>query len=452
MSNQELFKDICIKGQIPGEKSKRLGLLREKVVAKAAYNVTPIFVDCAKGAMIRDVDGNCFLDFAGGVGVMNVGHSHPSIIEAVKNQAEKFFHTNFHMVMYESYIKLAEKLASLSPGSSIKKVMFLNSGAEAVENAIKIARAYTKKPGVIVFDNAFHGRTLFTLGLTSKAKALKENFGPFPGSIYRFPYAYCYRCPFKMKYPQCDLYCTKFLENALETWLLPEDINSILVEPIQGEGGFIVPPDKFLKRINEICKKFKILLVVDEIQSGFGRSGKLFASEHSNIEPDIMTLAKSIGAGIPLAAVISKEEIVDSIKLGGLGSTFGGNPLACVSALEVLKIIDKEKLLERSNEIGRKIMDSFLDMQTKFSIIGDVRGKGSMVAFELVKDRNTKLPATEETAELSKICLNKGLILIKAGVYGNVIRVLVPLVVTDAQLMQGLNIIRQGLKEITCKE
>jgi len=452
MSNQELFKDICIKGKIPGEKSKKLGLLREKVVAKAAYNITPIFIDCAKGAMIKDIDGNCFLDFTSGISVMNIGHSHPSIIKAVKNQAEKYFHTTFHVVMYEPYIKLAEKLSKLAPGSSKKKVMFLNSGAEAVENAIKIARAYTKKPGIIVFDNAFHGRTLFTLALTSKSKKLKEQFGPYPGDIYRFPYAYCYRCSFNMKYPQCDFYCTKFIENALETWLNPEDIGCILIEPIQGEGGFIIPPDDYLVKINEICKKYNMLLIVDEVQTGFGRSGKLFDSEHSNIEPDIMTLAKSIGAGIPLAAVISKEEIIDSVKVGGLGSTFGGNPLACVAGLEVLDIIEKEKLLERSNEIGRKIMDAFTEMQKEFSTIGDIRGKGSMVAFELVKDRNTKEPAAEEVAEIMKISLTKGLLLLNAGVHGNIIRILVPLVVTDAQLKHGLEIIRESLREITCKE
>jgi len=450
MSTQEFSKDVYVKGEIPGAQSKKLGLLREKVVAKAVYNVTPIFADRAKGAIIKDVDGNYFLDFSGGVGVMNVGYSHPKVVEAVKNQAEKYFHTNFHVTMYEPYIKLAEKLSKLAPGFSRKKVMFLNSGAEAVENAIKIARAYTKKSGIIVFENAFHGRTLLTLALTSKAK-IKEGFGPYPGGIYRFPYAYCYRCPFNMKYPQCDLYCTKFLENALNTWVPTEDIGAILVEPVQGEGGFIVPPDKFLVRINEICRKYKILLLVDEIQSGFGRSGKLFASEYSNIEPDILILGKSIGAGIPLAAVISKEEVVDSIKLGGLGSTFGGNPLACVAGLEVLDIIKREKLLERSNEIGKKVVDALLDMQKIFSIIGDIRHKGSIVAFELVKDRNTKEPAKEETAKLMKICLSKGLILMNAGVYGNIIRNLIPLVVTDAQLKQGLDIIRQSLKELLVK-
>jgi len=429
-TNQELFEE------------------RQKHIPRGPFNVTSLFVSEAKGATLKDVEGKRYIDFAGGIGVENVGHCAEEVISAIKDQAEKYIHTCFHVVMYESYLALAKKLNEATPGDFEKKSMFANSGAEAVENAIKIARYYTKRDAVICFEDAFHGRTLLTMSLTSKIKPYKFGFGPSAPEVYRVPYAYCYRCPFKEKYPSCNLKCAEHLREFFHTYVPAENVTALIVEPVLGEGGFVIPPKEFLPRLKEICEENGILFIADEIQTGFGRTGKMFAVEHFNVEPDIITTAKSLAAGLPLSGITGRAEIMDAPHIGGLGGTFGGNPLACRAGLAVFDIFEKKDLLSRAQKIGKKVLQKFKEMQEKCSLIGDVRGLGAMVAMELVKDRKTKEPAKEETNLLVKKCYEKGLILISAGTYDNIIRTLMPLVISDDELEEGLSILEEGVREV----
>jgi len=433
-------------------KCKKLAEMTEKFIPRAIFSPTDkLFIKNAKGAIIVTIDDRRYIDFVGNIGVMNVGHSNPEIIEKIKLQLQKYIHSNTFVAIPESFLNLAKKLTEVTPGNFEKKVMFLNSGAEAVENAVKFAKAYNKKSDIIVFENSFHGRTNLTLEMTSKAKPLKQYFGPYPPGIHRLPSCYCYRCSFGLEYPKCETRCATYLEEALKTWINPEDVSSIVIEPIQGEGGFIVPVEDYFQKIREICNKYNIVLIIDEIQSGFARSGKMFAIEHWGIDPDLITLGKSIAAGIPLAAVVGKKEIMDAPQFAAMGTTFGGNALGCVAAEEVINLIEKENLIEKSNKIGNIIFQEFLNMQKKYKIIGDVRGKGAMVAFELVKDRITKEPATSETVEILKHCRENGLLLFKAGEFGNVVRILVPLVITDEELAEGLGILENAVKKVDSK-
>lgn len=436
---------IRLSTPIPGPKSKELMEKREKYVPVGVSAGTPIFAKRASGAVVEDVDGNVFVDFAGGIAVVNTGHCPPPVVEAVKQHAGDLLHTCFMVVGYESYVDLAETLCNAAPGQSPKKAMFVNSGAEAVENGIKIARKYTKRQAVIAFDDAFHGRTLLTMTLTSHVLPYKDGFGPFAPEVYRLPFAYCYRCPYGKTRPGCNTYCLKAFEDAMEDRIGGRNVAAVLVEPVQGEGGFIVPPPGYLSGLKAICEKYGIVFIADEVQTGFGRTGKLFAVEHEGIEPDLLLVAKSIAAGLPLAGVVGKAEIMDSVHRGGIGGTYGGNPLACVAGLEVLKILKGEGFLTRANEVGNKVLNFCLDLQRKYPLIGEVRGLGAMVAMELVKDRNTKEPATQETAAIVKYAYEHGLILLKAGRYGHVIRFLPPLVITDEQLDEGLSIVQQAL-------
>lgn len=441
-------KHANIVTELPGPKARVLLELREKYVPRGVSNLAPIFAEEARGALIKDVDGNTFIDFAGAIGVMNVGHSPAPVVEAISRQAEKFIHTCFHVAMYEPYVRLAEKLAMITPGDHEKKVMLANSGAEAVENAVKIARKATGRTGIVCFEYAFHGRTLMAMTLTSKVKPYKYGFGPFAPDIYRIPFAYCYRCPHGCSYPGCDLMCAKDLERFFDTSVLPENIAAVIVEPVQGEGGFIVPPPEFLPRIAEICRKNDILLIVDEIQTGFARTGKLFASEHFGLVPDLITVSKSMGAGVPISGVVGRAELMEAPNPGEIGGTYGGSPLGCVAALEVIEIIEKDHLSQRAKANGRVITERFRVMQEKYPVIGDVRGLGAMVAIELVKDKDTKEPNKELTANLAKECWRRGLLLLTAGVYGNVIRTLSPLVITDEQLNEGLDIIEEAFSQL----
>jgi 4-aminobutyrate aminotransferase/(S)-3-amino-2-methylpropionate transaminase len=434
---------------LPGKKSVELFALREKYVARGLYNATPLFVDEAKGALIKDVDGNILIDFAGAIGVQNVGHCPEQLVDALKEQLDKFIHTCFHVVPYEQYVRLAEKLTQVTPGKFAKKVMLANSGAEAVENAVKIARKYTKKPGIISFEAAFHGRTLLTMSLTSKVKPYKFGFGPFAPETYKVPYAYCYRCPFDATYPSCGFACVENLERFFISEVPPENIAAIIAEPVQGEGGFIVPPTGYFKALKEVCDKYGILFIADEIQTGFGRTGKLFAIDHFGVEPDLMTISKSMAAGVPVSGVVGKAEIMDAPAPGEIGGTFGGSPLGCVAALEVLDIIEKQNLLHRAQEIGDIIQQRFRDMQDKYAIIGDVRGLGAMCAMELVKNRATKEPVKELTAKFTKKCWESGLVTLSAGLFSNVVRILPSLVITNDQLLGGLDIIDQVIGELT---
>lgn len=421
---------------------------RNRFIPKGVSVQNPVVITRAKGARMWDQDGREYLDFAGGIGCLNVGSTNDEVVEAVKNQADLFFHTCFHVAMNEPYLQLAQALCEIAPIEGEVKALLANSGAEAVENAIKVAKSYTGRGAVIAFDSAFHGRTQYALGLTSKVHPYKAGFGPFAPEIYRLPYANCYRCPFGAKPDSCGYDCVEALKHAFDTVVDANTVAAVIVEPVQGEGGFIVPPKDYLPRLRELCKQHGILFIVDEVQTGFGRTGKLFSTEHyEGLNPDIVVMAKSMGAGLPISAVVGRSEIMDSTEVGGLGGTFGGNPLAAVAALKVIEIMERDGLPERANHIGQKEMAVLSQLQTEWACIGDVRGQGAMVAMEFVQDPFSKEPNALAAARISQKCLEKGLLTIKAGVYNNVIRLLAPLVISDEDLDEGLAILAEAVRE-----
>jgi 4-aminobutyrate aminotransferase/(S)-3-amino-2-methylpropionate transaminase len=422
---------------------------REAAVPRGPSHATPVFTARAEGALIEDVDGNKFLDFAGGIGCLNTGHRPAQIEAAVRQQLEKYMHLCFSVTPYEGYVAVAEKLNSLTPGKFVKKTLLVNSGAEAVENAIKIARAFTKRPAIIAFNDAFHGRTMMALSLTSKTHPYKAGFEPFPGDVYRLPYAYCYRCSYGLTYPSCKLTCASALEDAFKRIVSAESVAAVIAEPVLGEGGFIAPPKEFYSILQEICRKHGILFIADEVQSGIGRTGKFFAIEHYGVEPDIITSAKSLGGGLPMAAVTGRAEVMDAAGVGGLGGTFGGNPLSCAAALAALELMEKDGLLARSTQLGQKFEVRGKSWTKQFQIVGEVRGLGGMCAIELVKNPATREPAADETKKIAQYCYQHGLITITAGTYGNVLRILVPLVVTDAQFEEGLDVLEGALANVS---
>jgi len=432
-----------------GRTQEELLLRKKSLVARGVSNATPIFVREAKGAVIVDIDGNEYLDFYGGIGSVNAGHCPPVVVDAVKEQAEKLLHSCFMVTMYDSYLELAEKLIELTPGSFEKRAIFLNSGAECVENAVKIARSYTGRPGIISFECAFHGRTLMTMTLTSKVKPYKFGFGPFAPEVYKIPSAYCYRCYYRSTYPGCGMHCIEQFDRMFAAEVSPENVAAVIIEPVQGEGGFIVPPREFLPELQKICEKHDILFIADEVQTGFGRTGKMFACEHWGVEPDLVTVAKSIASGMPLSGVIGKAEIMDAPDPGHLGGTFGGNPVSCAAGVATLDYLQKENLVERAEAIGKKVRSRMKAMQEKYSIIGDVRGLGAMNAIELVKDRETKEPAKAEAAAVIKYCLENGVITLGAGIFSNVIRTLMPLVITGEQLERGLDVLEEAVARVS---
>ncbi|MCL4424187.1 MAG: 4-aminobutyrate--2-oxoglutarate transaminase [Firmicutes bacterium] len=440
---------VSIRTEIPGPRAREWQQRREAAVIKAFSPLAPIIIEHATGATVTDVDGNTFIDFTGGIGCLNVGHTPPEVVEAVIEQTRKFLHTDFTVIPYAPFIELAERLSQLTPIRGARKAVFFNSGAEAVENSIKIARYATGKKAVIAFEGAFHGRTLLAMSLTSKIKPYKQKFGPFAPEVYRIPYANCYRCPYGLEYPSCGVHCAQQLERAFVTMVDPQDTAAVIVEPVQGEGGFVVPPPGFLPRIREITRKYGILLIADEVQTGFGRTGKMFAVENWGVEPDLVTVAKSIAAGLPLSGVVGRKEIMDAPDDGTIGGTFVGNPVACAAALKVLDVIENQHLLERSQRLGEYVKGRFAEMQKRLPLIGDVRGIGGMVAMELVKDRQSKEPATAETGRILARALGRGLILLKAGTYGNVIRVLAPLVTSEEELSEGLDILEGVITELS---
>ena len=421
---------------------------RNKNVPQGPFNVHPIFVDKAKGAIITDVEGREYIDFAGGIGVVNVGHCDENVVEAIGDQIKKCIHTCFHVVMYEPYVTLAKKLNEITPGDFPKKTMFANSGAEAVENAIKIARHATGRPAIIAFEDAFHGRTLLALSLTSKMKPYKFGFAPYAPEIYRMPYAYCYRCPFGLEYPTCELRCAYFLRDFFHTHISAEQVAAIIVEPVLGEGGFVVPPKEYFKVLKNICEEHGIVFIADEIQTGFGRTARMFAMEHYEVEPDIVVMAKSMAGGLPLSGITGRAELMDHPQVGGLGGTFGGNPVACRAALAVLDLFEKKDLLSRAKKIGEKVLERFREFKEHYPIVGDVRGLGAMVGMEFVVDKKTKEPGAAFAKRLTGLCREKGLLMISAGTYSNIIRPLMPLVITDEQLEKGLSIIQESLSEL----
>jgi 4-aminobutyrate aminotransferase/(S)-3-amino-2-methylpropionate transaminase len=422
---------IQLRTAIPGPKSKALSERRAKAVPRGLSHGTPIYVAKAEGAWLEDVDGNRYLDFAGGIGCLNVGHRRDEVVDAVKDQLDRFLHTCVQVTPYESYVRLAERMNEVTPGKFAKKTIFVNSGAEAVENAVKIARAYTKRPGIIAFEDAFHGRTMMTLALTSKTHPYKAGFAPFPSEVYRVPFAYCYRCSYSKKYPSCDLYCARHLEDTFKRVVANEEVAAVIAEPVLGEGGFIAPPPDYFEVLVELCHKHGILFIADEVQSGF---------------------AKSLGGGLPLAGVTGRAEIMDAPGVGGLGGTFAGNPLSCAAALAVLDLFEREDLLSRADELGDQFQRRSREWQCRWPIIGDVRGLGGMQAIELVQSQDTKVPATEETKKITQYCYEHGLITITAGTYSNVIRVLVPLVITKEQTDEALDVLEAGIAEICGKK
>jgi len=439
---------IRLRTEIPGPKTRELLERRARAVPQGVSAATPLFVRRASGALLEDVDGNVFVDFAGGIAVANAGHCPPAVVEAVREQAGRVLHTCFMLVGYEGYVELAEALAAAAPGTSAKKAMFVNSGAEAVENGVKIARKHTGRRAVACFENAFHGRTLLAMTLTGNAKPYKDGFAPFAPEVYRFPYAYCYRCPHGQSHPGCGLHCLKALESSLDAEIGCHNVAAVVVEPVQGEGGFLVPPPGYLRGLKDICERHGIMLVVDEVQTGFGRTGRLFAIEHEGIEPDILLTAKGIAAGLPLAGVVGRAEVMDAVHKGGIGGTYGGNPVACAAALQVLRMINRPEFLERVRRIGSRLAAFCRELQDACPLVGDVRAQGAMVAMELVRDRETKEPATEAVAAVVKYAYEHGLILVKAGRCGNVLRFLPPLVIGDEELDEGLAVLAEALEAV----
>jgi 4-aminobutyrate aminotransferase / (S)-3-amino-2-methylpropionate transaminase / 5-aminovalerate transaminase len=419
---------IQLKTSIPGPKSSALVRRSSQAVPRGVAQVTPVFVNKAEGAVIEDVDGNRLIDLAGGIGCLNVGHRNARVVAAVRNQLDRFLHTCFMVAPYESYVVLAEKLNALAPGKSPKKTFFVNSGAEAVENAVKIARAYTKRPGIICFEDGFHGRTLLALGLTSRTHPYKAGFEPFPGEIYRVPYGH-----------------TDF-EDTFKRVVAAESVAAIIAEPVLGEGGFVPSPAGWWDMLKQISEKYGIVLIADEIQSGFGRTGKLFAMEYYRLEPDITVTAKSLGGGLPIAAVTGKAEIMDNTGPGSLGGTFGGNPVCCEAALAVIEQFERSDLLDRGVKLGDRFRERALSWQRRMPMIGDVRGLGAMQAIALMRQDGSSDAAV--TKQVTRYAYEHGVILVTAGTYGNVVRVLMPLVITDEQMDEGLDVLESALESV----
>ena len=415
--------------------------LRSKYVPRGISTAHPLTADRARGSELWDVSGRRYLDFVGGIGVMNVGHSHPRVLEAVKDQLERTSHTSFQVVMYESYLRLAERLCEVAPMAGAKKAIFFSTGAEAVENAVKIARAATGRSAVISFRGSFHGRTLLTLSLTGSVQPYKQDFGPYAAEVYQTPFPYEYR-GWNTEAAMADLH------NLLESVVSPSRVAAIIIEPELGEGGFVPAPADFMHRLRELTRQHGMLLIADEIQSGFGRTGKFFAIEHSGVEPDLVTVAKSLAAGFPLSGVVGRAEVMDAPAPGGLGGTYGGNPVACAAGLAVMDIMRDEKLPNRAARIGSVIEERMQGWAAEHDIVGDVRGMGAMMGMELVRDRKTKEPADTETARLLVAARDKGLLVLRAGTHHNVIRTLMPLTIPDEQLEEGLDMLGAALTEV----
>jgi 4-aminobutyrate aminotransferase/(S)-3-amino-2-methylpropionate transaminase len=431
-------KSIELRTAIPGPRSQEILERKAQVVADPLSIYIPIVIDHGDGATLTDVDGNTFIDFTGGVGCLNVGHANARVTAAVQEQAARFLHTDFTIVPYEVYVTLAERLVATAPIAGPVKAAFFNAGTEAIENAVKFARAYTKRPAIIAFEGGFHGRTLLSLSLTSKTHPYKAGLGPFAPDIYRVPFAQDYRGPSASE-------ALAALERALVTQVAAESVAAIVIEPVQGEGGFVVAPQEFLAGVRKVCDDNGIVLVVDEVQTGFGRTGKFWGIEHYGVEPDLMCLAKSVAAGLPLSGVLGRAEIMDAPGDSAVGGTYVGNPLAQAAALAVLEVFDEDSLVERAGQIGDTIRERMLAWQQRWPAIGDVRGLGAMLAIELVEDPVTKAPASGLATKVAEAAADRGLLLLKSGIYSNCIRVLVPLVISDAQLDEALGVWEDAL-------
>lgn len=432
---------------IPGPKSQELLERRQRSVARGLSTLHPLFIAQGKNAHVTDVDGNTFIDFTGGIGTLNVGHARPELVRAAKEQTEKFTHTAIQVLGYESYIACAEALCRVAPISGDKRAMLVSTGTEAVENAVKLARAYTKRAAVVVFEHAFHGRSLGGLSFTSRYKPYKAGFGPFLPEVYRLPYPYSYRMG--VSEDEALSFIKARIAEFMHTVVAGQDIAAIMLETVLGEGGFLVPPKGFLAHLREVCSQHGITFIVDEVQSGFCRTGKLWAIEHFGVEPDLMTVAKSVAGGFPLGAVVGRAAIVNSVDPGALGGTYGGNPIACAAALEALALQEREKLPEKAAALGEKLQARLNELAKKFSLIGEVRGIGAMQAIELVDDKTTRAPATQKTQAIVAAARERGLLLLPTGTLGNVIRFLMPLTIEDEVLTEGLNVLEQAIS-VSC--
>jgi len=431
-------RTIQLRTEIPGPRSREIVERIRHAVASPLALTFPVVADSARGIRLTDVDGNTFIDFTGGVGTLNVGHSHPEVVSAAQEQLERFSHTDYTIVPYELYVTLAERLGNLVPISGPVKAAFFNAGTEAVENAVKFARLATKRPALISFEGAFHGRTFLALSLTSKTRPYKEGLGPFAPEVYRLPFPNEYR-----GISSADALAA--LERAFAMQVAPQSVAAIVVEPVQGEGGFVVAPQEFMTGLRRICDTHGIVLIADEVQTGFGRTGRFFACEHYGIEPDLICVAKSIAMGLPLSGVLGRAELMDAGPAGAVGGTYVGNPVAQAAALAVLDVFESEGLVERSVQMGDQIRSRMLGWQERWPAIGEVRGLGSMLALEFVADPATRKPAPELAQAVVSAALARGLLLLTCGIYGNCIRVLVPLVASDDELEEALGAWEEAL-------
>jgi 4-aminobutyrate aminotransferase/(S)-3-amino-2-methylpropionate transaminase len=418
---------------------------RQAAVPNGLGSTTPVFVDAAAGSIVRDVDGNQLIDLGAGIAVLNAGNSAPAVVEAVRGQLDRFTHTCMQVTQYEPYVELAERLNALTPGSFAKKTMFVSTGAEAVENAVKIARYATGRQAVVVFDHAFHGRTLLAMTMTAKAMPYKSGLGPFAPEVYRVPMSYPYRYPTGAVPDACGPSCAEEAIHMMDRQISADRIAAIVLEPIQGEGGFVVPAAGFVTEIAAYARANGIVFVADEIQTGFGRTGRVFGIEHEDVEPDVLTTAKSLAGGLPLAGITGRAEIMDSVHAGGLGGTFAGNPLACAASLAVLDAMEREGWAERAAKFEPAILGRLGEMADRYQVIGDVRGRGMMCAIELVEDRSTKAPAKDATSRVLAAALADGVVLLKCGTYDNVIRLLPPLTIDEGLLHEGLDVLEKAL-------
>jgi 4-aminobutyrate aminotransferase / (S)-3-amino-2-methylpropionate transaminase / 5-aminovalerate transaminase len=450
---------IHLETEIPGPKSRALLARRAKAVPRGVPAVTPIAVVHAEGAVITDADGNRLIDFGGGIGVVNTGHRHPGVVAAVREQLDRFAHVCFPVSTYEPYVALAERLNRVTPGNHEKRSFFVNSGAEAVENAVKVARFFSGRQAIVCFEHGFHGRTNLAMALTSKVMPYKKGFGPFAPEVYRIPFPYCYRCENGTQRGsgagapraggQCCMADRGKLEQMFASLVDPDSVAAIIMELELGEGGFVPAPKEYVATLAQFARDHGILFIADEIQTGFGRTGKLFACEHYGLVPDLIVTAKSLAGGLPLAAVTGRADVMEAPHIGGLGGTYGGNPLACAAALAVLDAMEAERIPERGRQMGERIVARFREWADQYPCIGDVRGLGAMVGMELVTDRESKTPDKALTGRLLNAALERGLILLSSGTYGNTVRVLAPLTAEAGIIEEGLAVMEESLAVVT---
>jgi len=453
LERDNMVKSYNLKGpkivvEPPGPKSKKALARKEKYVTNGIRIGLPAELDVAEGPFMRDVDGNVYLDFTVGIGVHNCGHRAPAMVKACQDQLDKFIHICFMVSPYESYLKLAEEMSKICPGN-LQKSIFLNSGSEAIENAVKIARAYTKRKWILSYRTAFHGRTFLDIALTGKEKPYREGFGPLVPYIQHLEFAYCYRCPLCLEYPSCNLACADTIRTVMETSPMKGDVCCLVAEPIQGEGGFINPPPGYWEKIRRICDDNGAVFIDDEVQTGFGRTGKMFGIEHWKCDPDLLVSGKGLSLGMPLGGVTGKDEIMSAPGPASLGGTFGGNPVCCAGALESIKMT--KKALPNTKMINKVEMKRLKEWKEDLDVVGDVRGLGAMLGLELVKTKKGKEPVPELTRDIQLHCFKKGLYILTAGQYGNVIRLHPPLIIKQGLLEQGLDLLESAIKEETKK-